>query len=621
MRFAFGAAILTASLALSAAGQSPAFAASGKDVAIGDPLALTFYVAPAHPSAAEAKAQSIQTPGSADYHHFLTVAQYVRDYAVSDAELQNIENSLVTLGFSIGYVYPNHLAIEVLGSVGTAQQALGVHLKQYVKDGRAGFAPTASPVLPAALQGKIRGIGGLSTLTRPHAQHMRSAIEELNTKRSVPAKLVGGTPGDYLPADFANIYDVNPIYRSGIKGHGSTVGIVTLNNFDASDAYTFWKAIGLRVSQDRITKVDVDGGFTAASNNADGESESDLDTEYSGALAPQANVRVYVAPNETEANYINAFEAAASENIADTVSASWGGSELYFFPDLTPSYPSETYLLDDFHDVFLEMALQGQTVYIATGDSGSFDTVRGCRVFGTPTADDPVCNAPYAVQSPANDPLVTATGGTTLPFSFTTSGGFHVSVPTHRAWSWDYLAYEAAEQGFGAVYPLSRFFSVGTGGGVSSYFKTPWYQKNTPGITKTKTGQYLTFDFGSGAAIYTILPSQFAGRNLPDISTNADPESGYQIVQGNTLYDFGGGTSFVAPQLNGVTALFVEALGGRVGQINPALYQVNYLALRDSKLGNNWGYDALPGYDNATGLGTLDAAKLLSGLQSLKNVH
>ena len=72
------------------------------------------------------------------------------------------------------------------------------------------------------------------------------------------------------------------------------------------------------------------------------------------------------------------------------------------------------------------------------------------------------------------------------------------------------------------------------------------------------------------------------------------------------------------PQLNGVTALFVEALGTRVGQINPALYQLNYSGSKDNARGDNWGYIAIPGFDNADGIGTLDANKLLEGLQRLR---
>ncbi len=330
---------------------------------------------------------------------------------------------------------------------------------------------------------------------------------------------------------------------------------------------------------------------------------------------------MYIAPNVTVANFTNGFEAAASENIADTISTSWGQPELDFFADTAAQTPSETSMLDAFHDVFLEMAIQGQTLYVAAGDSGSCDTVEGCPPFGTPTATNPVCNAPYAIDSPSNDPLVTAAGGTTLPFSFTIKDGTVLSVPKERAWGWDYIASEAAAQGHGADITLSDVFSVGGGGGVSSYFAVPWYQTGVAGITDTEPGQFFSADFGQGSVVQNILPAGFAGRNTPDIATDADPETGYQLVEEGVTYTFNGGTSFVAPQLNGITALFVEYLGGRVGQISPALYQLGSYVTTDIQAGDNWGYAALPGFDNAAGLGTLDATKLLLGLEFLPSLQ
>ncbi len=622
MRHALSAALLAASCTIPAlAAQTVTASPAGTSVNIGKPLSLTFYIAPTDPAAAEAKARSLQTPGSNDYHQFLSLQQFVRDYTVSDAVLKSIENSLKDLGYTIAYVYPNHLAIEVTAPVSTAQSTLGIKLRALTKDGQTGFAPDRPFTLPATLKSKgVRGVGGLNTIAHPRPMVAKSMIPGQSTKKVLAqaAKIQGGTPGDYLPADFAAYYHVDALYNQGFTGRGKTVGIVTLNNFNATDAFSFWKGIGLTVDLNRITKVNVDGGFTAPSNNPGGEGETDLDVEYSGALAPQSKLRVYVAPNTSSADFINGFEAAASENIADTISTSWGQPELDFFADTAPyAYPSQTYILDEFHDVFLEMALQGQTVFVAAGDSGAFDTVRGCSPFGTPSSSSPVCNAPYSVDHPSSDPLVTAAGGTTLPFDFTLSNGLRIRDTYERAWTWDYIVTQAAQQGFGGVYTLDEFFSVGGGGGVSAYFPTPWYQSNTPGISKTVPAQYLSVDLGAGSAVEVVLPSQFAGRNTPDLSTNADPESGYQVLSRGYLEDFNGGTSFVAPQLNGVTALLAEALGGRVGQLNPALYKLGQVASPDLTAGNNWGFPATAGFDNATGVGKLDGAKLLKGLQQL----
>ncbi len=614
-RLSLSVASILAGLAVGATG---ARAATTGEVSVGDMLAQTVYLPIRNPQAAEAAAQALQTPGPS-YHKFLSVQQFVSQYAPSDAQIAQVEAVLVQLGYTIDYVFPNHLAIEVRSSAGTAEATTGVKLHHVTLNGHSGMVPDRAPTLPASLRGLVRGIGGLNTFTHPHSQRAVAAFGHDTAAKPVgSATLVGGTPGNYLPADFATFYDVDPIYALGVNGRGTTVGIVTLANFKPSDAYLFWREIGLNVSQTRITTVNVDGGATIAPSDALGEGETDLDVEESGAIAPGANERVYISPNNTNANFIDGFEAAASDNIADTVSSSWGQPELDYFTDIASPASSQTFLLDAFHDAFLEMALQGQSVFIAAGDSGSFDTVRGCPAYGTPAPKNPVCNAPYAVDHPSSDPLVTAAGGTTLPFSFTLNDGVLLSVAQQQAWSWDYISGEAAAQGHAADLPVSAVFSVGDGGGVSSYFGKPYYQDGIPGITLTKPGQTLTQDNGAGPVLQYVLPANFAGRNSPDLSTDADPESGYQYVEEGGVINFYGGTSFVAPQLNGVNALFVQGLGGRTGQLNPILYSLGSLISTDITAGDNWGYHAAAGYENATGNGVLDATRLAIGLAAVK---
>ncbi len=610
--------LATALTAIAATALAPARAATAGDVAVGDPLALTFYLPLTDQPGAEAAAIALQTPGSPTYHRFLSVPDFVARYAASDAEIAAVKAILVSMGFTPGLVYPNHLAIEATAPAGTAAMALGLQLHRYTVAGRTGIASATAMRIPARLASHIRGVGGVDTMTHARPRHLAAALAPAATQRTAGAALAGGTPGDYLPADFAKFYDVLPITARGISGRGTTIGIVTLNDFNPADAYSFWSQIGLAVSPTRITKVDVDGGVEAPGNNSDGEGETDLDVEESGALAPDASVRVYIAPNTTNATFINGFEAAASENIADTVSTSWGQPELDFFYDFATQTPGDSFELQAFHDAFLEMALQGQTVYAASGDSGAFDTVRGCPAYGAPTADAPVCNAPYSVDHPAADPLVTAAGGTTRPFTATLGDGIVLSVASEQAWGWDYISSEAAAQGFASAIPVSEVFSVGDGGGVSSYWTVPWYQLRVPGITLTRPGQLFQANYGTGPQVQQYLAPLFPGRNMPDLSTNADPETGYATISEGAVVDGFGGTSFVAPQLNGVTSLFVQALGGRVGQINPALYRLGNAASTDIHAGDNWGYAGAAGYDNATGVGVLDANRLLTGLLGLK---
>src|SRR5581483_6735172 len=137
-----------------------------------------------------------------------------------------------------------------------------------------------------------------------------------------------GVPQQYTVGDVANFYDVNPLYRAGVQGRGQTIGIMTLANFNTADAYSYWSDIGLNVQPNRITKVLVDGGTPVAAGV--GDDETSLDVEQSGGLAPQAKIRVYIAPN-TNSGFFDLFYTAASENVADTVSISWGEAEEFYF--------------------------------------------------------------------------------------------------------------------------------------------------------------------------------------------------------------------------------------------------------------------------------------------------
>lgn len=598
-----------------------AAAAPTANVSYGNGVAVTFYLALRNPAQAEAQAVAIQSYGSPSFHKFLTVSRFLASYAPTSAQVTALEQSLASMGYVISTVYPNHLAIEAIAPPAVINATLGVTLEQRTVRGRTGMVPDRAPTLPASLRGMVLSVGGLDTMrhAHPHLSHTLARTADAAAHPGATTLYPSG-PGDYLPADFENFYDVNPVYSAGNTGRGTTIGIVTLADFYPADSYNFWKQIGLNVSQTRITKVNVDNGVGTISD-ALGEGETDIDTQQSGAIAPGANLRVYIAPNNTNANFINGFEAAASENIADTVSTSWGEAEVDLFSSVETQSPGGNSELQAFHAVFLEMALQGQTIYASSGDSGAYTTVEECPVTGKPTAAAPVCNAPYTVDTPASDPLITAAGGTTLPFSTpavidAAGDTIQLTVNQERAWAWDYIVSQAAAQGQAANAPRSAFFSVGDGGGVSSYWAVPWYQTGTAGIALTKPNQIYTENTGSGPVTLVTLPSSYAGRNLPDISTNADPYSGYQYIEQGTVVDGYGGTSFVAPELNGVTALFVQSLGARVGQVNPILYDVGNYAFPDVTAGDNWGYNAVAGYDQAAGIGKLDAAKLLTLIQA-----
>lgn len=563
------------------------------------------------------------TPGSRDYHHFLTVGQFVQRFAPSNHQIEQFVHYLESYGITVNKVYPDNLDITVTGTAAQLNAAFSTQLHDYTRNGQRFHRPAWKFVLPAEFAPLVLSVPGLSNQPGSFSPRMEHFGE--GTVNETPAAVTWpqngtatGVPQQYTVGDVANLYDVNPLYREGITGRGQTIGIMTLANFNESDAYAYWQDIGLRVQPNRITKVLVDGGTPVQAGV--GDNETSLDVEQSGGLAPDAKIRVYVAPNTNNA-FLDIFYTAASENVADTVSISWGEAEEYYFAALNGGvdYTGQLQAIDQ---ALLEGAAQGQSFFAASGDNGAYDA--------NEVLPYPYFSMQLSVDAPANDPYITAAGGTTVPTvlkSATHPSCAAINITQEQVWGWDYINNDWMTC---HDYVPYEFFPVGGGGGVSSFWSIPSYQQSVSGMQLTQPGQSLIYypngyPDTTGAQDWNDLPANFAGRNVPDISLNADPETGYIVVD---CTDFAGdpgcaegawgGTSFVAPQLNGITALIDQAAGGRVGLLNPVIYRLargwfaygKRAPFNDITTGDNWFYGGVPGYDDGSGIGTVNVANL-----------
>ena len=569
-----------------------------------DVKTVSLSLAPRNADQLESFVAGLGDPANPNFRKFITPQQFAAAYGQTPESVAAVVGYLKAKGFTINKVFGNNLQITATGTNAQVAAAFGSAVHSYSLLGARYQAPATAPVIPAALASVVKAVNGLSTKsifqTRSTAIPRTGALaNDVNTKLS---GAIGGAPGQYTTIDLAAQYNINPLYARGITGAGKTIGIATLAGYLQSDAYAYWSQLGLQVSNNRIVDVLVDGGPNPADGpGSPGAGETTLDVQQSGGVAPGAKLRVYLAPN-TGAGFVDVFAQAVDENLVDVLSVSWGNPEVYF-DDVT---------LAAFHTVFLQAAAQGIPVIAASGDAGAFDINRGLPY--------PQCTTLLGVDFPAADPLVLAAGGTTLPNTAPHKYG-NVTVPTERAWGWDYLKnYIVTNYGTDVYY--SDYLAVGGGGGVSAMFGVPSFQKNLPGVQKTAAAQSLVcqnsvFGNGAGYGDYLDVPANIAGRNLPDVSLNADPYSGYAVYT-NGAWDVGsGGTSFVAPQLNGILTLISAGLNGRVGPINPQLYAAfktyGYGAGSPFKAitaGTNQYYPSTAGYNPATGLGSLDVTAL-----------
>ncbi|HYZ75437.1 MAG TPA: protease pro-enzyme activation domain-containing protein, partial [Chthoniobacterales bacterium] len=328
--------------------------------------------------ALESYVASTQDLNSRSYHQFLSVQEFVRDFAPDSAQIAAVTQYLNSFGIEATEVYANNLLITASGSVNAFNKAFAFSIHDFSKAGEQFHRPLQAATIPASLKDAVLAVVGPSNEARfvPQKRNLNDFAGSQVSKPNLvqPAKSLGatGVPGEYTVLDFANLYDINPLYNEGINGSGQTVGIATLAAFLPSDAYYYWNLVGLKVSQHRIKVVNVDGGGKLSAKA--GSDETSLDVEQSGGVAPGAKIIVYDAPN-TNAGFIDLFYKAASDNLVDSLSTSWSEPEIYYFAALNNGV-DRTGTLRAFHQVLLELAAQGISTFATAGDAGAYDVNR-----------------------------------------------------------------------------------------------------------------------------------------------------------------------------------------------------------------------------------------------------
>jgi kumamolisin len=582
--------------------------------------------------AAEALMQRMATPGDPLEGKFLTLAQVQAQFGPTSAEVQKVISMLSAGGATVQRTSTTTLSVTAPAATLEKMFQTSIHKFAMPASGTTPAytfrAATLHAVVPAAISSSVQGVLGFSDAPVFHTNLSRradtfggAAVERTSEAPQGKNTTLASKFGNLTVLDFDGLYDVNPLLDEGITGAGRTIGIVTLASFTPNDAFVYWKSLGLKVNPNRISIVNVDGGPGAPSDNS-GSDETTIDVEQSGGIAPGANIIVYQAPN-TNQGFVDVFAKAVDDNIVDTMSTSFGEAEAFDNlalggPVTDPFNGEMVSSLQAMHQEFVIAALLGQSLSAAAGDCGAFDTVGQFGV-GEGFTD------PLVVDYPGSDSALTSAGGTTLPGrqSFSTQNGtVTVNNPVERVWGWDYLEPLCQAEGITNLFTCG-IFSVGTGGGVSSFFPLTAIQAGLRGIELSPPGQaFIETNVTPQQVIFTA-PANAANRNVPDVEFNADPETGYMVIYTSDGTDFAkgqdtimgfGGTSFVGPQLDGVTALLSQKARRRLGLLTVPLYALERLGFshgRDPVLhpissGDNWFFQGHHGYSPAGGLGTLD---------------
>jgi len=490
-------------------------------------------------------------PVSPNYRHWLTPSEFAKRFGVGRSDFDAVSNWLRSRGFKVVSASLPRRYIEFSGPVSLAERVFKVAIATF---GSAdSYANLGDPSVPARFLGVIGSIDGLDNFRHSMPLVRRRQSPPQGSSRAhnnlvAPQTIVGGDRA-FGPSDLRTFYDENPLLGNGITGAGGDC-IAIIGDSDYLDAAVseFDSQFGLPASN--ITRVV--GGSNKGINSD--ESEALLDLEWSHAVAPGAAQRYYFSAT----GLTDAISSAISDDACGAINISfiYCGASNSFYTGMD--------------SLFSQAAAQGQSVFVASDDDGAAGLVVNSQ------GNACVTGSTRNVSELAASPNATGVGGTQYSPTWNGSGNDIGSVPESV---WD--------ESIGA-----------SGGGASAIFSKPAYQ----------TGPGVPVD---------------GFRHVPDIAMIASPDLPGVFLgddsSGTAVIDCcWGGTSLSAPIWAGISKLLSQQAGARIGNINPRVYALAASSgasagFRDVTTGTNTfnqvtGFPAGTGYDQSTGLGTVDLA-------------
>jgi len=548
-----------------------------------------------------------QNPASPDFHRWLTPAEIGDRFGLAPQQIDSLTGWLQSEGLHVTFVAPSRIFIGFVGSAGDVARAFQTEFYSYNVDGRQRYSIASDPVVPQSLAPFIQSVRGLhSRAERP--QHFARAVQ-----RDGPDLLLSNGATVVTPADFVKVYNL----PASLNGSGVTIGIVGESRTDFTDYANFRDLTAtsfpnpVEVVPTAFGGVDPGPAFTAPpAGNAtiDFQIEATLDVMRAASVAPAAKVLLVVASDasggiDPPAQYL----VNTTPVPAQTIDFSFAECEL-------ESNRSGVAYWDT---LFKQAAAEGISVMVSSGDAGA----AGCDIHGQPPPSAPQPISPNALCSSS---YATCVGGTEFADSADPAAWWSASNGVGGLSALGYIPEGAWNEPLADTTQPTVTQVAASGGGVSQFIPTPAWQK------------------GSG------VPSARAGRYTPDIAFTAAGHDGYLgclaaggAPCGGGYLEIFSGTSAAAPDMAGIVALLDQKLGAPQGNLNPSLYAMaattpsafHDVTVASSKLAfckvttpslcNNSaagvnglhrgqaGYLIGPGYDQATGWGSLDVSRFI----------
>jgi hypothetical protein len=511
-----------------------------------------------------------QDPTSPNFHKWLTPAEFGLRFGPTDQDIADASNWLKKFGFKIEQVGNGRMWINFSGDVQKVERAFQTNIRTFEVNGKTHHANATDPSIPRALTGLVQGVVSMNDFEK----HPNSTVTQLP-----PDFNNGGTGQHFLaPGDVSIIYNAFPLYNQSpaVDGTGQTIAIVGRTDINLADVQFFRSFFGLPPHDPTFIVNGADPGDLGGNE----ETEADLDVEWAGAIAKNANIILVTSATTATTDGVDlSAQYIVNNNLARVMSTSFGACE-FNLPAAENAF---------WNSLWAQAASQGITSFVSAGDSGA----AGCDASNALSGSGTGING---LASTANN---IAVGGT--EFNDAAGNFWNASNnPTDQSSALGYIPENVWNES-GNVAGGSGLFS--TGGGASILYTKPSWQVG-PGI-----------------------PAD-GHRDIPDVSLSAAGHDAYLIVQGHSTTNSGlvavGGTSASSPTFASIMGLVVQKNGAQ-GNANPVFYsmannQFNGAGIsvyHDVTTGNNsvpgvTGFNAQTGYDLSTGWGSPDVTKLVN---------
>ncbi|HKW17303.1 MAG TPA: S53 family peptidase [Terriglobales bacterium] len=550
-------------------------------------ITVTVWLNQHNKASLDALVQQMYDKNSPNYHHFMTAAQYKANFAPTAKETSTVRSFLASHNLTVSRTDLHNHFVVASGRVGDVQKAFNTQINRVMVNGRMHRTNVSEPSITGAAASLVNSVGGLSDLEYQSYAKPKMDLETAGRRIAVSPSAVGSdglffsaqclyppqlvtfktngglpsatyfgnrygadinsdvpnlSPCGYDSAEIQQAYGLNRLYSHGLDGTGQTIVIVDAygSNTLLDDANLFSAFNGLpQLTSSNFTIYTPGGPVNCAKDCIAGnwQFETTLDVEWAHSVAPGANIALVLAPTASFSDLDAANFFAISNQLGNVISNSFGIPEIL----LVDFLPSELTIENGLSEI---AAALGISHNISTGDSG--DNLALDRLNGV-DAVSPGANA--------DSPFATGIGGTS-----TFLDSKH-NIELQTGWGTNAQRIAEASPNPPTIPPLLLGFEGGAGGGTSVVYRKPRYQRSLPGRWRLQ----------------------------PDISMNADPETGNEIIvtpdsvpghpQEVAVF---GGTSLSTPMFSALWSIANQAAGGGpIGEAAPILYELPSSAIKD----------------------------------------